>query len=158
MRLRKRAEKPHPEELEQVIREFEQVKYYNHRLIELNLKAEELQHKLEWGVHAGPSETGRQAHKQAWGGYDYDTLEAIDALDAEIERCRNIILACSWFDVLDDSDKEFMIDRYWDEHSMTWMQDKYCYSRPGYAYHIDAVLKKLARRRLTRLNAGFDRA
>ena len=104
-------------DVEQFIRDFKSVKYYNLRLISLNLELARLEHKLTWGEKSScdmtfeqmmsplpmPTKTMRYMTQTDW-----DTMEDIDICKEDISRCRTEIDKCLIAEALPHNDLQMM--------------------------------------------------
>lgn len=141
-------------EVEQFIRDFKSVKYYNRKLISLNLELMRLEHKLTWGEKSSvdltfeqmmsplpmPSNTMRYMTQ-----FDWDTMEDIDKCNAEIKRCEYEISKCNIVEFMANRDLNMMIERYWLDGKPEEVADKYGYSKPGMYKRFNINLDKLIR-------------
>lgn len=145
-------------EVEQFIRDFKSVKYYNRKLISLNQELERLEHKLTWGEKSSVDLTFEQMmsplpmpSNTMWymTHTDWDTMEDIDKCEAEIKRCEYEISKCYIAEFMATRDLNMMIDRYWLDGKPEEVADRYGYSKPGMYKRFNLNLDKLIRIRDT---------
>lgn len=141
-------------DVEQFIRDFKSVKYYNRRLINLNLELVRLEHKLTWGEKSScdmtfeqmmsplpmPTKTMRYMTQTDW-----DTMEDIDICKEDISRCRTEIDKCLIAEALPHNDLQMMVARYWLNEPPEEVAEKFGYSRPGMYKRFNIGLEKLIR-------------
>lgn len=139
-------------EVEQFIRDFKSVQYYNHRLINLNLELERLEYRLTWGEKSSvemtfeqmmsplpmPSNTMRYMTTTDW-----DTMADLDVCRADIKRCQDEIRKCVIAEALPQRDLNMMIERYWLNGKPEDVADKYGYSKPGMYKRFNTSLDRL---------------
>lgn len=141
-------------DVEQFIRDFKSVVYYNHKLISLNNELKRLEYKLTWGEKTGtdmtfdqmmstlpmPTQTMRYMTQVDW-----DTMADIDLVEDEIKQCRAEIAKCLIAEALPHNDLQMMIARYWLNEPPEEVAERYGYSRPGMYKRFNLGLEKLVR-------------
>lgn len=141
-------------DVEQFIRDFKSVVYYNHKLISLNNELKRLEYKLTWGEKTStdmtfdqmmstlpmPTQTMRYMTQVDW-----DTMADIDLVEDEIKQCRAEIAKCLIAEALPHNDLQMMIARYWLNERPEEVAERYGYSRPGMYKRFNLGLEKLIR-------------
>lgn len=141
-------------DVEQFIRDFKSVVYYNHKLINLNNELNRLEYKLTWGEKTStdmtfdqmmstlpmPTQTMRYMTQ-----IDWDTMADIDLVEDEIKQCRAEIAKCLIAEALPHNDLQMMIARYWLNEPPEEVAERYGYSRPGMYKRFNLGLEKLVR-------------
>lgn len=140
--------------VEQFIRDFKSVVYYNHKLINLNNELNRLEYKLTWGEKTSTDMTFDQAMStlpmptqtmRYMTQIDWDTMADIDMIEDEIKQCRSEIAKCLIAEALPYTDLQMMIARYWLNEPPEEVAERYGYSRPGMYKRFNLGLEKLIR-------------
>lgn len=139
------------EHIEQFIRDFKSAKYYNHKLIYLNLEYERLENKQMYGEHKSLALTREQLNSDLpmptstnkySSGFDLETMEEKAKVNAQRTQCIKEILKCRAVDKLEPIDRALLIDKYWLNKSPFDLADDYGYSLAGVYKHLEAELNK----------------
>ena len=134
---------------DELIPELKTVRYCCHRLIELNLELEVLNHQTTGLARSGIELTAEQKRsKLPMPTYQHQyhsplgLFEEISAKEQELHHFQKRLMDLRWMELLDLQDQKILWDLYIHRIKAEEVAEKYGYTRRGLYKHLMAEVKK----------------